>query len=121
MATVTLGTLWLNLAADPSVPLMSALQVTTSRKGEVRRYTTGRLRSVVQVGKAQSVSATLPSCTREQLDWLAQQQGELLCVRDDRGRKLWATYYEVAVDEHRHNKEGNVSLTLNEVTHSEVI
>ncbi|ABS03195.1 hypothetical protein [Kineococcus radiotolerans] len=125
MAKVKLRTLWLNLAATPEVrqsfPHMASLQVNTARKGEVRTYTTGRMRSITKVGRAHTLTASLPACTREQIDWLAKHQGELLCVRDDRGRKFWAVFFDLPVEEHPYNQEANVSLILNEVTHSEAV
>lgn len=125
MAVVTLRTLWLNNAADPSksqsFPLMKALQVTTARKGEVREYSAGRLRSVTKRGGKRSLTASLPHCTREQVAWLEQQQSQLLCVRDDRGRKFWAVYYDLPVDEHFYNTDADLQLVLNEVTHTEAV
>lgn len=125
MVMVHLHTLWLNVAANPSTrqrfPMMSALQVTTSQTGDVRRYASGRLRSVRQAGKTRAISATLPSCSREQIAWLEKYQGETLCIRDDRGRKLWGVYYSLPVDEHHYNIEGDVSLALSEVSKVEGI
>lgn len=123
MVHVNLHTLWLNVVADPSqrqhFPVMSALQVTTSQPGEVRRYASGRLRSVRQAGRTRAISATLPACDLDQVRWLERYQGETVCVRDDRGRKLFAVYYALPVDEHFYNDGADITLTLSEVTRVE--
>lgn len=125
MAVVTLQTLWLNSAANPqdamSFPLMASLSVTTARKGEVRAYSAGRLRSVVQAGRSRTVSAGLPALTREQIAWLEAHVADVLCARDDRGRKLWVVYYQLPIEEHQYNEEGNASLDLAEVSYSEAV
>lgn len=123
MVHVNLHTLWLNVVADPSVRMrfdyMSALTVTTAQPGEVRRYASGRLRSVRQVGRTRAVAATLPGLELEQVRWLERYQGETVCVRDDRGRKLWGVYYSLPVEEHQYNDGASVSLSLSEVTRVE--
>lgn len=123
MVHVALHTLWLNLVSDPSqrqhFDLMNAMQVTTTQLGEVRRYASGRQRSVRQAGRTRAITATLPACSVEQIKWLQDNQGETLCIRDDRGRKLWGVYYSLPVDEHRYNGEADVTLALSEVTRVE--
>ena len=53
-ASVTLSTVWINLASTlsnyQSFPLMSALEVDTNQPGEVRTYAGGRLRLVTTAG-----------------------------------------------------------------------
>lgn len=125
MATVTLGTVWLNLAADPTVylslPTMSSLSITTGQDGEVRRMANGRLRLIRRAGQARSASVDIDGATRTEVDWLEEHVGDLLCVRDDRGRKFFGVYMSVDADEIRANDYANVSLALTEVTHSEAV
>lgn len=120
MVHINLHTLWVNRVADPSVrqvfPYMSALTVTTNHSGEVRRYASGRLRAVQLAGRTRTVSATLPACTREQVLWLERYQGESVCLRDDRGRKLWGVYFALPVVEHQYNEEADVTLEFSEVS-----
>lgn len=125
MATVTLGTVWLNLASDPSVslslPTMATLTINTGQDGEVRRLANGRLRLVKRAGQARSASVDIEGATRTEVEWLEDHVGDLVCVRDDRGRKFFGVYMAVDADEIRANDYANVSLALVEVTHSEVV
>lgn len=126
MATVDLRTLWLNLASDPSqaasFPYMSALTWTKEQPGEVRRYANGRLRVVRRAGKPKSADVALPGCDRAQVDWLEEHVGRVVCVRDDRGRKVFGVYLAVAVTELSLPRgRADVSLSLAEVTYSEVV
>ena len=124
-ATATLTTVWLNLASDPtqyrSFPGMSSLRVTTSPLGGVRIYANGRTRIVLRAGVPRTLVLTLPECSRDQISWLETNAGQLMLVRDHAGRKIWAAYFQMPVDENRYNTSGLVTLTLDEVTHSEVI
>lgn len=126
MATVTLGTVWLNLAADPSVylslPTMASLSATTAVPGEVRRMANGRMRSVTRAGSARGAEVDVENATRAEIDWLEAHVGDLVCVRDDRGRKFFGVYYSVPVEEMLGQPGyGGVSLSLAEVTHSEAV
>jgi predicted 3-demethylubiquinone-9 3-methyltransferase (glyoxalase superfamily) len=122
MSGVVLRTVWLNLAADPAqamaFPFMSSLSVNTEQQGEVRQLANGRRRVVRRAGKGRSVELSLPNCTREQVAWLEDRLGQTMCIRDDRGRKLFGAYFALAVSEHRYNSEADVSVTCSEVSHS---
>lgn len=126
MASVDLGCVFLNLASDPSdfqsFPLMSSLKVSTTQPGEVRKMANGRLRMVRQAGKPRTLSVDLPHCTRAQLDWLEEHVGDLMCVRDDRGRKFYAVYLTTDVDETPYDTDdGGTSLSMSEVSFSEAV
>ena len=122
---VTLGTAWLNDAATPSdaisLPYMTSLQVTPAQTGEVRRYAGGRLRAVSVLGKATAASLSAVAVTRAQVTWLEAHIGRTICLRDDRGRRLFAVYWEVPVDEHAYNLEADISLDLSQVTVVEAV
>lgn len=124
--TPALRTVWLNVASNQqdrmSFPNMSALSVAKVKPGEVRRMVGGRDRLFTHEGMQRAVSATFPGCTREQVDWLEDHVGDLLCVRDDRGRKLYAAYSQVEVDElSTTTAYAHCSVALGEVTHTEVV
>jgi hypothetical protein len=124
-AVTTLKTVWINLASDTtqfqSFSLMSSLQVTTEQPGEVRQYAGGRLRIVRKAGLRRAISCSLPECSRDQIAFLEANVGQVMCFRDDRGRKIWATYLVAPVSENAFNINGNVTLALNEVTHTDVV
>lgn len=127
MASVTLTSLWLNLASDlsqfRSFPLMAGLRIATEQPGEVRQYASGRRRLVRKAPTAaRAVTLVLPQCDRDQIAWLEGNAGQLVLARDDRGRKVWGTYFTVSVDEAQGDPTaGDVVIALAEVTHSEVV
>lgn len=126
MTAVTLGTAWLNVASDPSdwvsLPTMSSLSVSTMQAGDVRRLANGRLRSVTRAGQMRSFDLSVESAPRAEIDWLEDHVGQVVCVRDDRGRKVFALYFAVDVEETRGNADlGGVSVSLTEVSWSEAV
>lgn len=101
---------------------MSALNVTTNQPGEVRQLASGRARLVLKAGGVKrSIAASLPLLDRTDVEWLEARAGILVCVRDDRGRKIWATFLTVPVDENQGLATADVSLSLAEVSHSEIV
>jgi hypothetical protein len=126
MAVITLKTVWLNLASEmtnyQSFPYMSKLAPSTERAGEDRDYANGRIRLVLKGARKQSFQLTLPNCTRAQINWLEQHTGELMLVRDDRGRKVWGTYFKIMLDENSTDIDlGDVDITFKQITHSEAV
>lgn len=124
MASITVSTLWVNVAADPSdyraFPLMSALNVTTTQPGEVRQMASGRARLVLKAGGVKhTITASLPLLDRVDVEWLEERAGQLVCVRDDRGRKIWATFLGVGADENQGLATADVQLSLVEISHDE--
>lgn len=126
MATVNLESAWLNVASDPadslSLPTMSSLSVKTEKVGEVRRMANGRTRTVTRGGVAQRrVTVAVAYATRAEIDWIEDHVGVLLCARDNQGRKVFGIYHEVEVDEYQAIEDGRFTLSLSEVTFSEVV
>ena len=123
--SVTLATVWINLAANASnyqtFPLMSLLDVETVQPGSVRDYAGGRFRLVTIAGVARKATITLPECPRDQINWLQSNVGNVVLVRDDRGRKIWGAYLNPKVNENQHNGNGDVMLVIDEITYSEVV
>lgn len=80
----------------------------------------GRLRAVSRSGTARAYELQLELCTRTQIAWLETYVGQLVCVRDDRGRKIYCTYFAVPVTENIARADfGDVTLSLDETTFSE--
>lgn len=126
MATVTLTALWLNLATNTAdyqaFQNPVALVVKTTKDGSVRKLANGRLRAVLGTAKPRVFETQLELCTRTQIDWLEAHVGDLVCVRDDRGRKVYGTYFEVPVTENVFRSDyGDVALVITETTHSEAV
>lgn len=116
MTAVRLSTVWLNSADDPSdrleLTLMASLEMTTTKPGEVVLGAGGRRRVIVRQGKPLSGSLSVNGADRATIAWLEAHAGTRVWVRDDRGRKTLATYFEVPVSEHAYDDCGDVSLTL---------
>jgi hypothetical protein len=124
-ASVTLSTVWINLASTlsnyQSFDQMSALQVDTNQPGEVRTYAGGRLRLVTTAGVARTATITIQEATRDQINWLQTYVGQTVLVRDDRGRKIWGTFLTPKVTENQHNGNGDVTIVVNEITYVEAV
>jgi len=122
---IVLSTVWINLASNPSsfqsFPLMSALEVDTMQPGQIRTYAGGRLRLVTTAGVARSATITLPECSRAQINWLQSNAGNIVLVRDDRGRKIWGAFLNPKVVENQYNTNADVTLVINEITYSEAV
>jgi hypothetical protein len=125
MALVTLSTVWLNLASDLTqaveLDTMTGLTSTPQNVGTVRRYAAGRTRAVAQAGVPSQFQVATVASPRATIVWLESHTGQMVLVRDDRGRKFYATYFQPATVEHAYNSDGDVTLTLAELSHSEAV
>lgn len=123
-ATITLSTVVLNLATDPSqyrfFSTMSELKVVPSIQGGVVAYAS-RSRLVTRGSVTSEIELVLPLCTRDQINWLRTYVGQIMWFRDDRGRKIPVAYLSVPVTENSGDTTGDVTLKLSEVTFSDVI
>jgi len=100
---------------------MSALAVATSQSGEVRQYAGGRTRLVLKAGTPRNISLDLPELDRTQVTWLESHVGQIVLVRDDRGRKIWAAYITAGVDETQGDTTASAGISLTEVSFTEVV
>lgn len=120
MARVEFRSVWLNLAEDPAerlyLPFMASFSRKPSQEGNVRRLAGGRLRAIRRRGRADEWTLTLPNTTPAQKDWLERWIGEPVYVRDDRGHIVVGVYFGVPTNEHNYNHDGDVSLTIREIT-----
>lgn len=126
MATnVTLDDVWIHKGDDPSTYVRCSYtrpaRENVDREGEVRRYAGGRFRSIAQVGRRKEVTFTLTWVSNADFDTLASWAGDLVMVRDARGRLVWGVYQSADINDRRAYKEGDVTLTVTEVTHDEEV
>jgi hypothetical protein len=120
----TLSTVWINSMTDRSdyinFPLMTGLQRTRTADGSRRVYGTGRKRNVGTAQVTNDWTLALPHLTAAQILWLENHVNTTVIVRDDRGHRIFATYYSVPVTEHAIPVdgvfEGDLSLNLVELT-----
>lgn len=125
MSAVELGAIFVNLASDPSqyVALYwpEPFQPSTAANGDVRTNASGRQRVFTRAGRPQSMQLVQKQTTRADIDTLESWVGQIVCVRDIRGRKFFGVYFEVPVEESTLRDEGDVSLTIRSVSVSEAV
>lgn len=125
MASVTLTTGWLHLAASLSTYVTFDVQTVSesaNRPVEVKRYAAGRLRSVVQPGVGRSIEIAGMHAARATVDTLRTWVGETVMWRDPMGRKVVGVFANIEVEEvvGVHTRP-NISLTLQETTWDEAV
>lgn len=124
-----LSAVWLNTASDLSdmrafAYIGDGLSSSTKARGEVRQLA-NRRRLIVQgsggaLDLAESMQVTLVRCDRDDVAWLKARTGVLMCVRDHVGTKFYGSWLEAPrqVDS-QYRDRIDVSLTIDQVTHSE--
>lgn len=121
MAAVTLDRLWIHDGDDLSTYLRFYTTDRDDRRsvpGEVRRYASGRLRTVVRTGTSQTLPVTLRLVTDPELAVLESWLGRVVLVRDHRGRFMFASYFDMAVDDYEDRSGYDVKVTFGQVTRS---
>ena len=125
MASVTLTTGWLHLAASPSTYVTldaQAVDEVASRPVEVERYAAGRIRSVVRPGVGSGIKVAAAYVSRATADTLRTWVGETLMWRDPMGRKVFGVFDQLDIKETvgLHTKP-SVSFQLIETTWDEEV
>lgn len=128
MSALTLTSFFLNLASDPSdfqaFPYVTQTQPQKQTDAQVRVMANGRLRVVRSAQVQRTASWALGKVSPDQVAWLEDHVGDLMCVRDDVGRKWFGIYSSVQADEDLfpdRRGEATVTLNLTEVTYSEAV
>lgn len=122
MATVTLDRLWIHVATDVTDLSVYERFYTSdwgnsrAMPGEVRRYSSGRLRPVTRVGKARTFKRTLRNVTEAQLELLDEWMGLDLMVRDHHHRIMFGTYFDFGEADYKDGAGYDVPLTFQEIT-----
>lgn len=129
-ASLALSAIYLNDAAEPADFIAveyagESIAPTTRADVEVRRLA-GRVRLIRKgtgaVAALESLSVTFERCTVDQVAWLRSHVGTLVCVRDHVGGKFFGVYTEVPREvATAYRDRFKVSLTLDEITHSESV
>lgn len=120
MATLTLNRLWINLlstGASVSAYSQHGRPATYEKRGDVRVYAGGRLRSITQEGAPGTFAFVLQDVTRAQITLLRTWAGLPVQVRDNRSRIFNGVFYHVDEAE-RFNEPTlyEVPITLNVIT-----
>lgn len=122
MATLALNKVWINLmATGQGVSGVSArdraetYQVPT----EVRTYAGGRRRAVTSAGELGSYKVQLLLISRASVETLRSWQGQLVQMRDHKGRRFFGIYSSVDIVEIISRSTWHVGLELVVVTATE--
>lgn len=124
--TITLDRLWLNPVDDLTEGMgfrlaAASLVQAPQLSGEVRQYGGGRLKAATTTTIAQQLPPTLLLDTRDEEAAIEAWQGRTVCVRDPKGRKYYAVYFNPQITEYPGLDMSVVTLTLDEVTQSEAV
>lgn len=104
MAILNLTKVFVNLyATGASVSAASAPGRPESYQvpGETRMYAGGRRRSITQEGELGAYAVTLLQVPRVDVETLRNWKGQVVQVRDNKGRLFVGTFYLVAITEYR--------------------
>lgn len=100
MATVTLRGVYLARVSNLADLLVLNAGVTVagveSKRGEFRTYAGGRVRLITKAGRGRTVQVSAAHTDRPTRERLNAWAGELLLLRDGRGRKMYGSYLELA-------------------------
>lgn len=122
MASVTFSNIWIHNASDLSdnieVVYYTPIVERIDKGGYVERFAGGRKRAINRAGKTRQLNVNLTWVSRDDIAWLDNLAGELVMIRDNKGRLVFGTYQLVEVDDRRIYADGSVTLTIEEVTHS---
>ena len=122
MASVTLTRTWVNLVATgEAVSAWTGRDKAReySREGEVRRYAGGRFRSITAAGTRGQQTFRLRDVSQTDVDTLVSWIGQTVIVRDNRGRRMFGTFFSVPVTDRMDTSYYEVTLTVFEVTYDE--
>lgn len=129
-SSLDLSAIYVNAAAEPAdfiaVEYAGEKIAPTTRADVEARLLAGRVRLIRKgtgaVAALESLSVTFERCTAEQVEWLRDHVGTLVCVRDHVGGKFFAVYTEVPREvATAYRDRFMVSLTFDEITHSESV
>lgn len=124
MASVDLDRAWLHRTDDLSV-YVSAFSAdwndVETVAGEVRTYAGGRMRIVSRPRRQQTLSVTLRYVPLADIDTLRDWAGDVLMLRDKRGRKLYGTFFTSTVKDLKGVAYADVEFTFSQVTYIEAV
>ena len=87
----------------------------------MRSYGNGRRRMISRAGTNRTVELTLGLCDRATVQRIERWVGKLLCFRDPTGRKMYGVFWAPTINERDDTDAAEITLTAEEVTHSEQV
>lgn len=122
MASVKLLQTWVTLVATgQSVKGYTARGRSreASREGETRRMAGGRFRAVGTLGTRRAQQFALRDVSMSDIETLEAWIGQLVLVRDNRGRRMFGTYWAVPYTDRQDPNYYDVALNVTEATYEE--
>lgn len=122
MVSITLDRTFVNLVSTGDV-----VQAYTGRgrsrnyktNGDVQQFAGGRFRSIALEGVAGTQTFMLRDVSSADIDKLKSWIGETVLVRDNRGRRMFGTFFEVGYTDRMLDGYYDVTLNVSEVTYNE--
>lgn len=122
MATLVLTKAWLNiLSTGVGISFYTGKEKNHTRqmKGEVRQYAGGNQRAISAKGVGGTFGFTMSRLTRDDIDVLETWLGQVVIYRDIRSRAIYGVFFEYSITDNSNPNYYTVSVTLNQVTHTE--
>ena len=124
MAAVAIGLAVLSLAHDPSQRIAaysSDWTEQTEQDGSVRVMANGRRRVVTRRGDSRQIGWTMPLLTKAEVETVKAWAGQIVMIRDSKGRKEYGVYFGVSVADYKDRPAHAVTFALQSVSFSEVV
>jgi|SRR5882724_1076885 len=122
MVAVSLAYTWVNLVATgASVSAYTGRGRSRDYKteGSVQGFAGGRYRSISTEGVAGQQTFVLRDVSDANIDTLKSWIGQTVLVRDNRGRRMFGTYYDIAYTDRMLANYYDVTINVVEVTYNE--
>lgn len=122
MATLSLGKTFVNLVSTGEAVIAYTGKGRTraySTDGDVQRFAGGRFRSISSEGVAGEQTFMLRDVSEDDLATLQSWEGQTVLVRDNRGRRMFGTFYTVGYADGPDPAYYDVTLNVKEVTYNE--
>lgn len=120
MARVSFKGVWVNLVADPSQRMVlrtvPQFERVPTKQGRVVRGAGGLTRVIQRRGRAVPWRLSAHLVPREAADWIEEHVGDLVCLRDSRGHKVFGTYFSAPLRETNQLATVSLDLTVEEIT-----
>lgn len=122
MVMVTLGKTYVNLVATGELITGYTGKGRTrakSQEGSAQKFAGGRFRSISVEGVAGEQTFVLRDLTYANIQTLETWIGQLVLIRDNRGRRMFGVYYDVGYTDGPNENYYDVTLNVKEITYNE--
>lgn len=121
MATLTLSRMWINLLDTGAA--VSAYSADRSEdegvNGDVVTFAGGRQRAILSEGTNRTYTFKLRDVVDADVATLKSWNGRSVCVRNDRGLRIFGVYFDLKIDERKTKGYYDVSMTVTQISYQE--